>query len=44
MINDNENEVENEKNITSIRHKYTKYKLCLSMMMVICVKQDLSNI
>ena len=25
-------------------HKYTKYKLCLSMMTVICIKQYLSNI
>ena len=43
MINDNENEAENEKKITQIRHnrlsprnghKYTKYKLCLNIMMV----------
>ena len=25
-------------------HKYTKYKLCLSIMIVPCVKQHLSNI
>ena len=25
-------------------HKYTKYKLLLSMMMVMCIKQHLSNI
>ena len=25
-------------------HNYTKYKMCLSVMMVICVKQHLSNI
>ena len=25
-------------------HKYTKYKTCLSIMMVICIKQHLSNI
>ena len=25
-------------------HKYTKYKMCLSIMMVICIKQYLSNI
>ena len=25
-------------------HKYTKYKMCLSIMMVICIKQHLSNI
>ena len=24
--------------------KYTKYKTCLSIMMVICIKQNLSNI
>ena len=24
-------------------HKYIKYKLCLSVMMVICIKQHLSN-
>ena len=26
------------------RHEYTKYKMCLSIIMVICVKQHLSNI
>ena len=25
-------------------HKYTKYKMSLNMMMVICIKQHLSNI
>ena len=25
-------------------HKYTKYKTCLDIMMVICIKQQLSNI
>ena len=25
-------------------HKHTKYKMCLSMMMGICIKQHLSNI
>ena len=25
-------------------HKNTKYKMCLSMMMVICIKQHVSNI
>ena len=25
-------------------HKYTKYKICLSMMMIMCKKQHLSNI
>ena len=26
------------------RHKYTAHKMCLSLMMVICIKQHLSNI
>ena len=26
------------------RHKYAKFKMCVSIMMVICVKQNLSNI
>ena len=25
-------------------HKYTKYKMCLSVVMVICINQHLSNI
>ena len=25
-------------------HKYTKYKTCISIMIVICIKQHLSNI
>ena len=25
-------------------HKYSKYKKCLSMMMLICIKQHLNNI
>ena len=25
-------------------HKYTKYKMCLSTMMIICIKQHLNNI
>ena len=25
-------------------HKYSKYKKCLNMMMLICIKQRLSNI
>ena len=25
-------------------HKYSKYKMCLSIMMVTCIKQHLSNI
>ena len=33
-------------NRSKSRHgiKYTKYKKCLSMMMLICIKQHLSNI
>ena len=27
-----------------IYYKYTKYKMCLSIMMFICIKQHLSNI
>ena len=26
------------------RHKYSKYKKCFGMMMLICIKQHLSNI
>ena len=53
ILNDNENETENEKrwhrydiNRHRLRHgcKYTKYKMCLTIMMVICIKQQLSNI
>ena len=53
MINDNENEVEHENrssryDINRPRrrhgHIYTKYKICLDIMMVICIKQHLSNI
>ena len=25
-------------------HKYTKYKMCLNIMMVTCIKEHLSNI
>ena len=25
-------------------HKYTKYKMCLGIMMVICIKKHVSNI
>ena len=25
-------------------HKYTKYKMCLSIMIVMCIKQNLSTI
>ena len=25
-------------------HKYTKYKMCLSIVMVVCINQHLSNI
>ena len=47
------NEAENEKrlhrfgkNKPRCRHgrKYTKYKICHSTMMVICIKQHLNNI
>ena len=52
MINDSHNKSENEKHkkydikrLTSRhRHKYAKYKMCLSIMMVICIKQNLSSI
>ena len=52
MIIDDEYEAENEKshryNINRPwprhRHKYTKYKICSSMMMVVCIKQHLRNI
>ena len=53
MINDNENETQNEKTDQGYEinrprprhgHKYTHYKLCLSTMMAICIKQHLSNI
>ena len=53
-INHNENEDENEKNRSyghninrpRPRHgqKYSKYKKCLSMMMLICIKHHPSNI
>ena len=48
MINGNENEAENKKN-RSQRYdintpKYTKYEICLSIMMVLGIKQHLSNI
>ena len=51
-INHNKNEDESEKrshryDINRRRprhgHKYNKYKICLSMMMLISVKQQLSN-
>ena len=33
-------------NIPKLRHgdKYTKYKMCFSIMIVLCIKQYLSNI
>ena len=52
MNNGNENETENEKKdhkdttYTDLGleiPKYTKYKMCLSVMMIICIKQHLSN-
>ena len=51
-INDNENEDENQKrshrydiNRPRLRHrlKHSKCKKCLRMMMLICIKQHLSN-
>ena len=53
MINDNENVFKNEKLITLLLHKkvrprhghkYTKCKMCLSIVMGICSKEHLSNI
>ena len=53
MINENENEAENKKQIKKISHnrprarnghKYTKYKMCFNIMIVISVTQHLSNI
>ena len=54
MIDYNESETEYEKQITyrfnknkprpRPGHKYTKYKICYSMIMLICIKQHLSNI
>ena len=53
LINDNENEAENENWITqydmnilrpSHGHKYTKHKMCLSIIVAMCIKQHLSNI
>ena len=53
MINYNENEDENEKRSHRYdknkpwfrhEHKYSKYKNCLTIMMLICIKQHLNNI
>ena len=51
MVNDNENELENEIDHKDRKRpwpkhgdKYTKYKMCSSVMVVICIKQHLSNI
>ena len=53
MINDNENKaaIKNRSHRYDMNrprprhgHKYTKYKMCLNIMMVICTKQHLSNI
>ena len=45
MINGNKNDPENEKihRITRPRngHKYTIYRMCLSLIMAICIKQRL---
>ena len=47
MISYNEKEAEN-KNINWPRprhgHKYTEYKICLFIMIVICIEQHLSSI
>ena len=44
MINGDENDAENDyKDMPRHGHKYTKYKICLSIM-VICIKQHLTNI
>ena len=52
MINDNENEAENQDHMDTtetdlgldIRHRCTKYKMCLSIMMMVSIKQHVSNI
>ena len=52
MINGNKNEAANEKLDHTdrhkprprYRHKYAKYEICLRLMMVICIKQNLGNI
>ena len=45
MINDNGNEAEDINRLRSRHvHKYTKYKMCLSIMVAIGIEQQLSNI
>ena len=48
MINDNGNKAEHRYDINKPRprhgHRYTKYKIYLSIIMVICIKQHLRNI
>ena len=50
VINHNDNEDENEerwhRHVNKPRHglKYSENKKCLSMMMLVCIKQHLSNI
>ena len=54
MINHNKNEDENEKQANHIDttntpqsrdgHKYSKYKKCIRMMMLIYIEQHFSNI
>ena len=53
MINENENEDKSKKSshrfdINRPRsrrgHKYSKYKKCLSITMLICIKQHVNNI
>ena len=49
MINDNENEAENKKcntryDINGHEHKYTKYNMCLTIKMILCIKPHLRSI
>ena len=44
MINDNENEAENDRPRLRYERRCTKCKICLSVMMVIYIKQHRSNI
>ena len=45
MINDNGNEADDINRPRSRHvHKYTKYKMCLSIMVAIGIEQQLSNI
>ena len=42
MINDNGNDINRPR--SRHVHKYTKYKMCLSIMVAIGIEQQLSNI